>query len=84
MGYMLKDNRGGSGGKQEWDTTWCRHCQAVIKQIKWQVDGGFCGPCFGPLCPMCAADAAKNGCYPFKKKVEEWVKEAERGSSITI
>ena len=75
MGYMMNDNRGSGGGLFEADTTHCRHCQAVLKNREWEVYGGYCSNCKGPLCGPCAKRSFKLGiCEPWHKKVDEWMR----------
>lgn len=78
MGYMMIDNRASGGVLVEKDTTFCRHCQAVIDKKKWREDGGIwkCSKCDGPVCHACTKKAAANGyaCQPWRKQLEDAVK----------
>lgn len=73
MGYLIVDNRESGGKLEEYDTTWCRHCQGIVKLIKvagmWHVQK--CMKCNGPICLSCAE---KQECTPFFARVEEWMR----------
>ena len=65
------------------ETVSCQHCQAVI-QIRIQgLNRNYssehtCSKCHGPICRYCAKLADKNGCDPFKAKLDRWFTEAAR------
>lgn len=73
MGYLIIDDRASGGSVREYDTTHCRHCQAVIDKKKWAEDKGIwkCSQCRGPVCHHCSAvDAPAGLCDPWEKKIE--------------
>ena len=77
MGYMINDNRANGGGVFEADTTHCRHCQAVLKNEEWNVYGGWCSKCAGPLCGLCAKRSYELGiCEPWRKQIEDRLRAA--------
>jgi hypothetical protein len=83
MGYLLIDDSVSGGKKFETDTTWCRHCQAVIDERKWKRDGGVwkCSGCAGPVCNVCVTnrDSGNNlVCAPWKKTLDNEIKNIER------
>lgn len=59
------------------DTFTCSHCQAIVflhqpDGSRSKDQGGFCQPCFKPVCGTCA-DLGR--CLPFEKKMEEYEKQ---------
>lgn len=62
------------GRAQEMDTFTCAHCQTIVflheRDGSRKADqGGFCVPCFKPVCGPCA----DNGrCTPFERKLEQY------------
>lgn len=67
MGYMLSDNRVSGGVLEEHDTVSCKHCQAILRIIKRQKEGYWCGTCAGHVCRRCAS---RGRCEPFFRQVE--------------
>jgi hypothetical protein len=78
QGYYISDERASGGGVAEADVICCPHCQAVILQSAWKVEGGFCGRCFAPICAVCAAKMDAEGCVPFLKKIDRILEENYR------
>lgn len=74
MGYVIIDNRASGGTVEEYDTTWCRHCQGVLKILHRAAEGVFCTKCGGPVHdkPECASE-----CRPFKKQVDNHIRKID-------
>jgi hypothetical protein len=58
------------GGRQEFDTFTCAHCNAIthVKARRRPEDiGGLCKVCMGLICPRCVGQA----CVPFLKRLDD-------------
>lgn len=69
-GYFVNDKD--LRTRQEADVQTCSHCQAVILMQQWKDDGAWCGKCMRPICDKCGERAARFGCEPFVKKIEQY------------
>lgn len=70
MGYLKIDNRASGGGVVEADTTWCRHCQGVIRLDRNLVQTK-CRRC-GPICTTCAVKLSQTKvCVPIKQVFDQ-------------
>jgi hypothetical protein len=72
------------GHPQEMDTFTCAHCQKITflhtPDGRRSVDqGGFCRPCFKPVCGQCA-DLGR--CTPFESKLERRERESAEGRRL--
>lgn len=70
-GYVLNDDRASGGQLIEQDIVCCPHCQATLKVVQWQIEGGWCGRCNAHICVQCAVKMDTEGCVPFVKLVDE-------------
>lgn len=81
-GYLLIDNSAtlGMGGKQEFATLTCSHCQKqMIKNPDRTRERAYCPKCDHYLCDACGVIAHQTKeCVPYKKIVDDAQEAAER------
>ena len=70
---------------QEFDTTWCRHCQAVLRlsnrtatSYGKAAEGALCTNkrCNGPICATCAEKARTEVHQAFKDRIDQALRTA--------
>lgn len=85
MGYFVIDDRPSGGQLREADTNWCRHCHVILSiRGHWKKEGGICRHC-GIVCAKCAYDLIHGGfCYPFKKRIDDMMREEARRRAFWI
>jgi hypothetical protein len=70
-GYFVSDHRQGGIGPDgekgiliEQDFVCCSHCDHVVYLEAYQLQGGVCLRCMGPICHPCIPAAARGTCTP--------------------
>ena len=72
QGYAILTDPDLPGGKQEWDTYTCAHCQRVIRVLPRQdpaTMGGFCRGCMQHICAPCTEPGT---CEIFERKLDQY------------
>ena len=89
MGYLMIDHREGWSGLPaeerarlgekvvEYDTVTCPHCNHIMKIIKGQTSGYWCGNCWGPICEGCAATYYTRTCLSMKERIDRELARAQ-------